>query len=183
MRGSMRGTGRGSAVVAMAGAALLALSQGTAFAATGWQLPNAGSVPPGTRVQLSMRMTCAQSSPCAYDNSLRLRLDAENGARVLNQTGTLDFVRNSDGARVGTCQVSAEEVVCAPSGSGSVGPNDSLRAGTWIVGQTASSTCTTSFTMTWWDSSTSVEADPGQFENWDPGQFESWENEGANCGV
>ncbi|MFF4604254.1 hypothetical protein ACFY12_16210 [Streptomyces sp. NPDC001339] len=150
------------------GAAVLMFSQGTAFAASGWQAGPSSLVAPGTKVELHPWASCGrlwpETGPCDYSSHDHLRVSALNDAEILNSVGSsLTLVRSSTGDQVGTCTVNdSTHMGCALSGSGSVDIGEELTTGDAVIFTASMNSCTPSLEIAWFndtdfgDSSTAV---------------------------
>ncbi|MFI9311099.1 hypothetical protein [Streptomyces triculaminicus] len=144
--------GRRSAVVALACAAALTVSQGQAFAAADWRLPGNPGVPPGGKVSFYLKVTCDEG-PCSYSSSFLLMARALNGARFDTSEGTsFDLVKSSNQARVGACRVEEYRVLCQVAGSGSADAGDGLVSARSVTGVAPSEASTPAFSLSWSDS-------------------------------
>ncbi|WP_329316608.1 hypothetical protein [Streptomyces sp. NBC_01278] len=163
MYGRNRRARRGPLAVAVLSAAALLFTQGTASAASGnWYLPlSSGTYVPGSKVSWTPRVVCDQG-PCTYDTEWRLSVSALSDAEFFNEVGSsFALVKGRDGAHVGTCTVdSATEVRCAATGNGSVGTGDDLRPARELVLKAASSSCTATAEVLWFEVGGTVDAGP-----------------------
>ncbi|MFG2715719.1 hypothetical protein ACGFX2_35070 [Streptomyces goshikiensis] len=136
---------------------------GTASAASGnWYLaPAGGTYVPGSKVSLTPRVVCGQG-PCTYDSDWRLSVSALSDAQFLNTVGSsFALVKGHDGAHAGTCTVdSATEVRCAATGNGSVATGDDLRPARELLLWTASSSCTATAEVFWFEVDGTDDAGP-----------------------
>ncbi|WP_414168626.1 hypothetical protein ACMATS_19960 [Streptoverticillium reticulum] len=167
---------RSTMVMAISAAALV-ISQGLAFAdTTGWSVPgNNTSIAAGSHVSLNPQWSCRQG-PCDYDQNSVFRIGAVNGASL--DAGTApNLVTNSSGTQVGTCTLDSGQLLCSPTSSGTVGSGDALTLDSSVSGFAASSTCTESFYVDWFDSNNGT---PDQSQE-GTGQVQDWDNSGQ-CG-
>lgn len=147
-----KAVGRRSAVVALACAAALTVSQGQAFAAAEWRLSAPPPVSPGDEVSFYLKVTCDEG-PCGYSSSFLLVARALNGARFDTSGNTsFDLVKTSNQAGVGSCRVEEYRVTCQAAGSGSVDAGDGLVSARSVTGIAPSEASTPAFSLSWSDS-------------------------------
>lgn len=163
MYGRSRRARHGSLAVAVLSAAALLFTQGPASAASGnWYIPSPGGVyGAASQVAWTPRVVCDQG-PCTYDSNWRLSATALSNAKFLNTVGSsFTLVKGHDGTRVGTCTVdSATEVHCAATGNGSVATGDDLRPAQELNLRTASSSCTATAEVFWFEKDGTGDAAP-----------------------
>ncbi|WP_066930812.1 hypothetical protein [Streptomyces sp. NBRC 110611] len=145
------------------GAAVLMLSQGTAFAAddwpSGWEAGPSGTVAPGSVGQLHPWAYCSrlwpETEPCDYSSYHHLEVSALNDAEILNSVGSsIALVRSSTGEQVGTCTVNdSTHIRCGLSGSGSVDAGEQLSTRDAVVFKASTSACTPTLQIEWFNSS------------------------------
>ncbi|WP_405546527.1 hypothetical protein [Streptomyces goshikiensis] len=148
--------------VAVLSAAALLFTQGTASAASGnCYLQPSGTHQPGSKVSWTPRVVCDQG-PCTYDTDWRLSVSALSDAEFLNEVGaSFALVKGRDGAHAGTCTVdSPTEVRCTATLTGSVATGDDLRLARELVLRTASSSCTATAEVFWFEVGGTVDAGP-----------------------
>ncbi|WP_367139019.1 MULTISPECIES: hypothetical protein [Streptomyces] len=139
-------------MVALACAAALTVSQGQAFAAADWRLPSGPPVSPGGTVSFYLKVTCGEG-PCSYSSSFLLVARALNGAHFdTSENTSFDLVKNSNQARVGSCQLEEYRVICQAAGSGSVDTGDGLVSAQSVTGIAPSGAGTPGFSFSWSDS-------------------------------
>ncbi|WP_314249765.1 hypothetical protein [Streptomyces sp. DSM 40907] len=162
MYGKNRRARRGPLTIAVLSAAALLFTQGTASAASGnWYIQPAGTHVPGSKISWTPRVVCGQG-PCTYDTDWRLAVSALADAEFFNEVGSsFALVKGRDGAHAGTCTVdSRTEVRCAAQGTGSVGTGDDLRLARELVLSSASSSCTATAEVVWFEVGGTVDAGP-----------------------
>ncbi|MBH1937487.1 hypothetical protein I5Q34_24995 [Streptomyces sp. AV19] len=148
--GKRNSKGLRSTAVAGLSAALLAFTQGTAFAASDWGVGPDSALEAGSSFTLYPRALCG-SGPCDYDKTWVLSVRAHDDAFFTNEKGSsFALVRGDFGSQVGTCEVTGSTFIfCQVDEGGTVETDDSLTTGSAVTGMVSQSTCTLSVDVTW----------------------------------
>ncbi len=169
MRRVTRRLGLRSAVTASLSAVALLLGQGLAFGDTaGWSFRTSNvPVVPGAPFAYTPQWLCQQGT-CTYDANGVFRVGSLNGTSF-NHITQPRLVKRNSGTQVGTCTFTDQtQVLCSPTGSGTVSSGDALTLDVPIVGVAPRTTCTPAAYADWY-STAGAPPDPGQEE---PGQVQ-----------